>query len=59
MYFVPTMNYLCLQEIEIKQIKDKIKIKYFNFDLIPFNEDLFSLELATHLDPLEENSCIL
>lgn len=46
------INYLCMEEIELKQIKDKVKIKYFNFDLIPINEDLYSLELSNSLDPL-------
>lgn len=59
LYFVPTINYLCLQEIQAKQIKNKVQIRYFNFDLIPINEDVFSLQLNHYLDQLEQNSCIL
>lgn len=43
MFFVPFFNYMCIEKLEEKQIKEKIKIKKFNFDFIPINEDLFSL----------------
>lgn len=49
---MPGVNYLCMEEIEVKQIRGKVRIKSFNFDLIPINEDLFSLEFSNHLDPL-------
>lgn len=54
MYFVPMINYLCIEELELKQIKDKVKVKNFTFDLIPINDDLFSLEIPAFLDPLEQ-----
>lgn len=54
-YFVPNINYFCMEKIEQLGIKKKIVLKNFNFDLIPFNEDLFSLELPSCLDPIEED----
>lgn len=33
-------------------------MKNLNFDFIPFNDDLFSLELPKYLDPLEQDNCI-
>jgi hypothetical protein len=48
-----------LKKIEELGIASKIKLKNMNFDFIPINEDLFSLEIPKYLDPLEEESLIM
>lgn len=58
-FFVPFANYYCLRKIEELGIGSKIKVKNINFDFIPMNEDLFSLQLPKCLDPLEEENLVV
>jgi len=48
-YFVPAVDYLCEEELKRTGAWEKVKIKKFDFNFIPFTDKLLSLELPTHL----------
>lgn len=41
----PKKSFMCVNELEILHVKNSIKIESFNFGLIPFSKDIFSLEI--------------
>ena len=40
-------------------VYEKVKIKKFDFNFIPFTDKLLSLELPSHLTSIEKESCIV
>jgi hypothetical protein len=58
-YFVPTVDYLCEEELKRMGVFEKVKIKKFDFSFMPFTDKLLSLEMPSHLTSIERESCIV
>lgn len=57
--FVPKVDVICVQELERLKIKNKLEITSFDFGLIPFPNNLISLELAPHCQETDLiNACV-
>lgn len=47
-YFVvlsPKKTFLCMDELEAMKVSSSVKVQSFNFDLIPLEQDILSMEL--------------
>ena len=57
--FVPKIDVLSVQELERLSIRNKVNVTNFDFGLIPFPNNLHSLELSPHCHKVDFiNSCV-
>lgn len=57
--FVPRIDIVCLQELERLHVRNKVEVSSFDFGLIPFPNNLISLELSHHCHEVDFiNSCV-